>query len=301
MQLFTFFKEPAFEKLWIVPIFRAKFDIVMFRFCESRIISVMKRIGLLALALSMGLGLNAQNADYEVVAHRGGALIGNENTLSAFENGIAAGADIVELDVHLTRDGEVVVCHDMSLDRTTDRKGKIGEMTLAEFKEARALDRESGEVTEEALPTLAEALDLMKGRVEVLIEIKYFKKVDYTGIEEKVLQIVESCGMHDQVIIQSFDDSVVETVHRLDPTMRVEKLIFCRLPFGLCFDGGIRKFSFEKYDYCDAINPMYRFASKSFIRDCHKAGKKIRVWTVNKTKDLPEGVDAVITNRPDLF
>ena len=67
MQLFTFFKEPAFEKLWIVPIFKAKFDIVMFRFCESRIISVMKRIGLLALALSMGLGLNAQNADYEVV------------------------------------------------------------------------------------------------------------------------------------------------------------------------------------------------------------------------------------------
>ena len=236
-----------------------------------------------------------------VVAHRGGALIGNENTLSAFEIGINAGADYIELDVHLTADSVVVVCHDPTLNRTTDRKGRICDLTLEQFKQARALDRETGKPTEEALPTLAEALDLIKGRAKVLIEIKKYSKGNYEGIEEKVLKLVEERGMHDDVICQSFDDEVIERIHSLDPTMKVEKLIFCTLPFGTCFDGGISKFSFEKYSWCSSINVHYKFASDKFIRRCHEAGLQVKVWTVNKPKDLKPEVDAVITNRPDLF
>ena len=245
---------------------------------------------------------NAQTSEnMKVVAHRGGALIGNENTLSAFENGIRAGADLIELDVHLTADSVVVVCHDPTLNRTTDRKGRICDLTLEQFKQARALDRETGKPTDEALPTLSEALDLIKGRAGVLLEIKKFRKGKYDGIEEKVLKLIEEKGMHDDVICQSFDDEVIEKIHSLDPSVRVEKLIFCTLPFGNCFDTGFTCFSFEKYSYCSSINVYYKFASDAFIKQCHNAGLEVKVWTVNELKNLNPNVDGVITNRPDLF
>lgn len=262
----------------------------------------MKNLLLALTAASMIVTLNAQTSEnMKVVAHRGGALIGNENTLSAFESGIRAGADLIELDVHLTADSVVVVCHDPTLNRTTDRKGRICDLTLEQFKQARALDRETGKPTDESLPTLAEALDLIKGRAGVLLEIKKFRKGKYEGIEEKVLELIEERGMHEDVICQSFDDEVIEKIHSLDPTVRVEKLIFCTLPFGRCFDGGITAFSFEKYAYCASINVYYKFASDKFIRECHEAGLEVKVWTVNELKDLNPNADAVITNRPDLF
>lgn len=260
----------------------------------------MNKIWSVMLSLSLLLTSGTMRGQV-IVAHRGGALIGNENTLSCFEKGIRTGADMIELDVHLTADGEVVVCHDPDLKRTTDTKGAIEEMTLKQFKAARALDRESGEVTDEALPTLAEVFELVGDRCGILLEIKKFHKGQYEGIERKCLDLIGQYGLHDKVVMQSFDDSVVETVHALDPTMRVEKLIFCRLPFGLCFDGGIRRFSFKKYDYCTGINPMGRLTSKRFIRDAHAAGKEVKIWTINDPKDVKPGVDGIITNRPDLF
>lgn len=276
----------------------------------------MKKIfaGIIA-AFAVCMGANAQEIkvsveesawdqparDFQVVAHRGGALIGNENTLSAFATGMATGAEYIELDVHLTKDGEVVVCHDQTIDRTTDKSGQIDQMTLSEFKAARALDRNTGEPTDEDLPTLAEVFDLVNGQCCVLIEIKRFRKGQYADIEQKVLDIVNAYGMHDKVIVQSFDDEAIENTYALDPTMKVEKLIFTRLPFGLCFDGGITAFSFKKYDYCQAINPMGMLVGKRFVKDCHKHGKLVRIWTVNDPSKRIPGVDAVITNRPDLF
>ena len=262
----------------------------------------MKRFLLALMAAAVFATGNAQtSANMKVVAHRGGALIGNENTLSAFESGIRAGAEYIELDVHLTADSVVVVCHDPTLNRTTDRKGRICDLTLEQFKQARALDRETGKATDETLPTLAEALDLIKGRAGVLLEIKKYRKGRYDGIEKKVLELIEERGMHDDVICQSFDDEVIERIHSLDPSVRVEKLIFCTLPFGLCFDGSIRRFSFEKYSWCSSVNVYYKFASSRFIRKCHSAGLEVKVWTVDELKDLNPEVDAVITNRPDLF
>lgn len=245
--------------------------------------------------------LQTMSTNVMVVAHRGGALIGNENTLSAFGNAVSLGVDMIELDVHLTSDGEVVVCHDEKLDRTTDSKGRIEDMTLAQFKQAHALDRDTKEPTSECLPTLEEALELVKGHCSVLLEMKRSHKGQYPGMEEKVLDIVNGCGMLQDVVFQSFDDEVLETMHRIAPQSRIEKLIFCRLPFGLCFDSGISSFSFEKYSYCASINPMQALVSRKFVRDCHKAGKQVRVWTVNDPSKVLEGVDAVITNRPDLF
>jgi len=246
---------------------------------------------------------------YVVVAHRGGANLGNENTLSCMAAGIAAGADMVETDIHLSKDGEMIVCHDPKIDRTTDGKGVIEEMTAEEIRSYHVIDSETGELTDEVLPTLSEIMDLVQGECSLLLEIKR-KKDQYQGIEEKVVDIIRKYHAESWVTVQSFNDSVIERIHELAPDIKLQKLIINRLPFKLAFDGTVTKFNYEKYDYVEAVNTNIHFASKSMIRKAHAAGKKVGVWTVNERKqvekklnaeDPNDRIDIVITNSPDLF
>ena len=255
-----------------------------------------RKVLFIALLAFLSFGLNAQT----VTAHRGGAFLGNENTLSCIEKGIASGADLVEIDIHKTKDGAIVVCHDETLDRTTDTKGRIEEMTLEEIRRARIVDQE-GNPTEEAVPTLEEVLQLIDGRCSLLLEIKLKKDDQYPGIVPDALALVNAAGMHDLTIVQSFNDAVIEEAHALDPTLRVEKLLVCRLPFGLCFDVRLHRFSFDRYGYAASINPCYRLTSKRFIRQAHKAGKEVRLWTVNAPLKRLREADGVITNDPTIW
>ena len=236
-----------------------------------------------------------------IVAHRGGAKIANENTLSSFQQAIEMGVDMVELDVHMTRDNHVVVCHDMTIDRTTNGAGKIEDMTLQQFKQAVVVDYASKLPTSESMPTLREALELMKGRTKILLEIKRRNKNQYPGVEQQIIDMIHEMEMVDQVVIQSFDDQALFTVHQLDPTIRIEKLLFCRLPFGMCFDGKINRFSFEKYKICASLNFMYKFIDQKSIDKLHAEGFEVKVWTVDDPRKLNYKADGVITNRPDLF
>ena len=162
-----------------------------------------------------------------VIAHRGGALLGTENSISCLANGIELGSDMVEIDVHMTADGELIVCHDPTIDRTTDGKGSIETMTLDSLRTFHLLDFRSGEVTEELLPTLGEVLALVDGRCGLLLEVKK-KKGQYEGIEAAILRTIRDYDAASWVVIQSFTDSVIETVHSLDPEMPVEKLSVCQ-------------------------------------------------------------------------
>jgi len=237
----------------------------------------------------------------KIIAHRGGAGLGIENTLSCIEKGIACGADMIEIDVHLTKDGHLLVCHDQTVDRTTNGKGKISEMTLEEIRKLSVVDA-SGLPTEEHLPTLTEVLEMIDGRVTLLIEIKRTKKI-YQGIEEKVVNEIEKFQASSWVIIQSFNDSVLENIHAINPQQRLEKLIICKfwgLPF--IFDGTITKFNFKKYNYVSSFNIFFKSASPRFIKNIHKQGKEVKIWTLDepeKTPNLP--VQGVITDRPDLW
>lgn len=239
-------------------------------------------------------------ATVTITAHRGGAKLGNENTLSCIERGIASGAELVEIDVHLTKDGQVVVCHDPSIDRTTTGKGMIEDMTLEQVRSFKIKDA-AGQETQECIPTLEEVLELINGRCMLLLEIKLNHKDQYPGISRKAIDAVNAAGMHDKTIFQSFNDIILEDVHALDPTLRVEKLIVCRLPFGLCFDGRLTRFSFDKYAYAAAINPCVKVTSQRFVKDAHKAGKEVRIWTVDKWSRLIPHVDGIITNDPEMF
>lgn len=233
-----------------------------------------------------------------IVAHRGGADLGMENSLSCIEKGIEAGADWVEIDIHLTADNRIVVCHDRSVNRTANGKGRIAEMTLAEIQKLRLLDQ-SGKPSDETLPTLEQVLELCKDRCGLLIEIKKKKNL-YVGIEVLADSLVKQYGMQDHVVFQSFNDEVLFKLHEIDPTLRLEKLLFS-LTSNTLFDGSFTSFSAEKYSFIASFNIHKSFASRHFIQRMHAMGKEVKVWTVNKPKKLPVGVDGVITNRPDLF
>ena len=116
-----------------------------------------------------------------ITGHRGGANLGLENSLECMAAGMAAGASSIEIDVHITSDGEIVVCHDPKVDRTTDGKGAINDMTLSEIRALRLIDKD-GNPTEQTIPTLDEVLDLVDGKVELLLEIKR-KRGNNKGID----------------------------------------------------------------------------------------------------------------------
>ena len=184
----------------------------------------------------------------KIIAHRGGADLGPENSLYCINKGIEAGADMVEIDLHLSKDGEIIVCHDPKIDRTTNGKGYISELTFDELRQYRLLDAD-GKATDQQLPTLDEVMELTNGRCELLIEIKKDKS-SLPGIEEKVLQTINRHQAESRSTIQSFNDEVLERFHELDPNIRLEKLFIFKL-WGLpvIFDGTFSRFNDRKYDY----------------------------------------------------
>lgn len=228
-----------------------------------------------------------------IVAHRGGAGLGRENTLICIEAGLACGkADMIEIDVHLTKDGKVVVCHDPDVDRMTDGQGMIEDMTLEEIQSLHIMDKQ-GRTTKDRIPTLREVLTLVGDRAEILLEIKRDDDKD-DGLEKACLEIIHECGSYGRVTVQSFNDIVLERFHEMDPSIRLEKLLFIR-PF--CW----KKVAEEAY--ISSYNIYFRgLVTKRFVDRMHRMGKEIKVWTLQTPSQIPaDNLDGIITDRPDLF
>lgn len=257
----------------------------------------------LTLVVLASFNVAAQKSQPYIIAHRGASGHAPENTLSAFEKAIEIGVDMVELDVHLTKDGQVVVIHDETLDRTTNFKGEIKEMNWAEMKDADAGSWYGEAFKGEKLPTLDDALKLVNGRVKVLIEIKNGGDY-YPGIEEKTWEVIQTNNAQDWCLIQSFSQFAVERFSSLNTGLPVYKLVIGNLPI-LPFHGDIKlKWgSILKYKQFKGVNPHKKFAKKRIIKKLHKRGQEIFVWTVNKPEDIrkmiDKGVDGIITNYPD--
>ena len=234
-----------------------------------------------------------------IIAHRGGALLGTENSLSCIEKGIATQADMIEVDLHLTADKQIVVCHDQRVNRTTNGKGRIEKMTLAEIQQLRLLNHD-GTVSNETIPTLEQVLELCKGRCPLLLEIKKKRDDQYPGIEQLADSIVKSYGMEKEVVFQSFNDDVLMKLHAIDASLRLEKLLVLKCG-NVIIDNGFSKFSWEKYNFVASFNIFRLFASKRFIRTMHAHGKDVKIWTVNDPKKAPKEVEGIISDRPDLF
>ncbi len=245
--------------------------------------------------------------DMEIIGHRGGASIGPENTLACYQKGVDAGADMIEIDIHLTKDKQIVICHDQTINRTTNGKGKIREMTLEEIRQYRIVDAD-GQLTDQLIPTMDEVFQMFTriraagNPCKLLIEIKRTSNI-YQGIEELLLQKIERYQAKNWVVVQSFNDFALEKIHQLDPTIRLEKLFFMKLP-GLPFVIDwfhISYFSYEKYSYISSFNMAYLLLTKSFLNDVHRHGKEVKIWTLEGTDAPCMDVDGIITNRPDLW
>ena len=149
------------------------------------------------------------------IAHRGASLEAPENTLAAFRRAMELGADLIELDVHQTSDGHVVVIHDETVDRTTDGSGAVRAMTLRELRRLDAGSWMGPHFAGERVPTLLEVLELTRGQIGLAIEIKAGSR-RYPGIEAAVVHLLQTTGRLDDVILISGDCRAIREVRRLD-------------------------------------------------------------------------------------
>ncbi|PRX67085.1 glycerophosphoryl diester phosphodiesterase [Cohnella sp. SGD-V74] len=231
----------------------------------------------------------------KIWGHRGAYSSAPENTLSAFQLAAQMGADGVELDIQLTRDGEIVVIHDETVDRTSNGQGWVKDFTLSEIKKLNFNKRGIAEPLHMEVPTLAEVLELLKPTsLTVNIELKT-GVVYYEGIERQALQLVDQYGMADRVVWSSFNHYSVQKIKQLEPSAGT----------ALLCGGGILVTGeqCEKVG-AEALHPhvkMLRYPA--LAEDCRKRGILIRTWTVNSDEELELamnlGVDTVIVNRID--
>lgn len=231
-----------------------------------------------------------------VWAHRGASNYAPENTLIAFEKAVEMGADGIELDVQMTKDGELVVIHDETLERVSDKRGWVKDVTYAELKEINVNKNfpEYGKVT---VPTLEQVYLLIKPtNLTINVEIKT-GIVFYEEIEERVIDLTERYGLSDRVIYSSFNHYTIQKIKKLRP-QAVTGMLYS--------DGlnGVTSYAREIVN-ADAMHPaLYNIEYPGFIEACKKNQLKIHVWTVNEETEMrmlcERQIDAMITNDPAL-
>jgi glycerophosphoryl diester phosphodiesterase len=265
---------------------------------------MMRRLAAAVLLLALATAVSAQTAPL-IAAHRGGAALWPENSLAAVRGALALGVDALEFDVHLTADGEPVVIHDPTLERTTTLRGLVRETTREALRAARLRDA-GGAVTGELVPTLAEVLDVAAAapRVEVLPEIKTdHQRQPYPGIEERVIERLGARGLLARATVQSFDAGTLKRVRALEPSLRTMFLVSQRrlTATGVTAEDSVR---WAKAVGATDLGIDHRVADASVIAAARAAGLRLSVWTVNAETDLVRmrdlGPDVVMTDRPDL-
>ncbi|QTD42919.1 glycerophosphodiester phosphodiesterase family protein [Sporosarcina sp. Te-1] len=256
-------------------------------------------VALLAIAcLFVLVGYNSQTkirvAPKEMlsVAHRGASAYAPENTRAAFRKGVDLQADYLECDVHLSKDDELIVMHDDKVDRTTDGKGYIRNMTLAELKTLDAGKQFGEEFVNEQILTLQELVDEFYNEVGLVIEIK--NPNDYPGIEEKVVQVLNQYDDLSGIIIQSFDVQSLKKIHSLLPEVEIAILIRPT-------DSFITAQKVEEYtDFAAYINFNVSFTNKRTVDLVHEHGGKVLVWSKKDRrliwKAQKYGVDGIISD-----
>lgn len=225
----------------------------------------------------------------QVMAHRGSSQAAPENTMAAFRRAIEDGADWIELDVQETSDGEVVVLHDSDFMKLSNNPLKIWDAAFDDLRDIDTGGWFSPDFADERVPTLADVLDLCRGKIGVNIELKYYGHDQ--RLEQRVVDIVESRGMSGQVKVMSLKMQGVKKMKALRPDWQV----------GLLMSVSAGNLSEIDADFL-AINAG--FASRPLIRSAHQSGKEVYVWTVNDAPTMSamisRGVDGLLTDNPSL-
>ena len=255
-----------------------------------------------ACAMTAGPGL-VQHPTPLVAAHRGGALLWPENSLLAFRSAVALGADYLELDVHVSKDGEVVVIHDPTLDRTSTGAGAVRDWALAELKALRLKDR-AGAVTAESIPSLDDVVAVAAaGKRGLLVEIKVDERRQrYPGVEEKTLAILDRHGMAASTVVMAFEAETWRRVHTLRPDVRVGALYSAKtLEPG---PGVLRAIEDARATGVAHVGLQHALVTPEAVAQARSAGILLGAWTVNDPDVMRRVIDLQVgiltTDRPDM-
>jgi len=240
-------------------------------------------------------------------AHRGGAGLAPENTLAAFRKAIELDVDAIEMDLHVTRDGQVVVMHDETLDRTTNGRGRVQDLTLEEVKRYDAGTKYSPAFRGERIPTLREVISLVKssGNTQVRLNLELKFHPDRPGMpadfEERALAVLRETGFVGRVGILSFYHPSLAKIKRLEPGIKTGVLVGGRQaptdPVAL-----VRQYQ------ADCYLPNFRLLTPETVATVHQAGISIITWTVNDEADMRRVIglgmgrfpgDGIATDYPD--
>jgi len=225
-----------------------------------------------------------------ISAHRGSSGHEPENTLRAFELAIAQGAQMIELDLHLSHDDHVVVIHDDDLEGSTDRSGLIASLTLAEIRKA---DAGKGE----RVPTLQETLELARNRVQLYLELKG------AGVAESAIQAVREFEMLDQVLFASFDMALMQQLGSDHRDLRLGLILGADSYDPLVrFREQFPWIAYRDFNY-QFLSLHVRLCRRQSIETAQKSGKQVFAWTANTEREFSKltsrGVDGIVTDFPD--
>ena len=228
-----------------------------------------------------------------VIAHAACKGHAPENTLAGLRAALELGADGIEVDVHCTADGVPVLLHDPTVDRTTNGHGEVTKMTLAQVKRLDAGTRQfEGRFTGEPVPTLAEALDLTRGRALMVLEIKQL------DIEEQVLRVMRDLGAVNDCVVHSFLPQVVARCRALEPTLPA-----ALLTNATDVTDWAPLFAFALSLNAQGVSVFYPRVDADVVRQAHLRKLSLYTWTVNEVEDMRRlrdcGVDAITTDYPD--
>jgi glycerophosphoryl diester phosphodiesterase len=244
--------------------------------------------------------------DVSVIAHRGGSSLRPENTMAAFDHAAALGVDAIECDVHLSRDGEPVVIHDATLDRTTDASGPVGERTAAELVRLDAGFRFGADGQTPfrgagyGVPTLAEVLDRHPA-LAVVVELKGRRP----DLAERVLQVVRDAGAAGRVVVGGYDQGVLEHIRRRAPEVVTsaseDELRSAVRRSRLWMGPGRHDYRLVQAPYRLEGRPVF---GRTFVRAVRRADLPVQAWIVDAEGDIRRlldwGVTGIISDCPDV-
>lgn len=235
-----------------------------------------------------------------VIGHRGAAGHAPENTLAAFRIGLGLGAEGVECDVHMSRDGRIVVIHDPTVERTTNGEGRVGELT---FEELRALDAGSwfdARFSGERIPSLDELFELLSETERssgvsrwLFIELKHGNDV-YPGIEEALVLAIAGSGRMERIAVISFDHRAIARIQAMAPSLRT----------GVLYDARpLDSAALAQAAQAGWIGPAVKWVDAEEVARARQAGLEVFVWTANQEAAMRRmialGVSAVGSDYPD--
>ena len=234
-------------------------------------------------------------ATMKVLAHRGFSGNYPENTMLAFRKAIEAGADGIELDIHESRDGQLVIIHDENLVRTTGIDGIVSDFTLAELTKTRA-SRTKSDAFDTPIPSFEEFCDFASnGSFITNVEIKTNNQW-YQDIERKAVDMIRAFGLQDRIIFSSFNWISVMRAKQLAP----------EIPCGFLYDGNkhLHLAPQTKDAGIQFMHPDFALLDDDIVAECRENGIGLNVWTINEESQMRRLIDwdvnAAITNYPDM-